>query len=118
MRISRLNACGAYCDDCPSYQSKGEPTCTGCKENRGNPWWGECRLFRCTQQRGVDHCGLCNDFPCETSVTHFDPDNPLGQRNAVVRIGVQAYRTKHGERAALELVEKLRALTKDKSLDG
>jgi hypothetical protein len=110
MKISELNACGAYCDGCPSYGSGGDPPCAGCTEIQGNPWWGECRLFKCASEKKVAHCGLCNEFPCETSATHFDPGNPLGQRNAVVRIGVLAYRVKHGDEKAIELVEKLRAL--------
>ncbi|MFW9920726.1 MAG: DUF3795 domain-containing protein [Candidatus Thorarchaeota archaeon] len=110
MRISHLHPCGAYCEDCPSYKGKNEPQCSGCTETKGNPWWGECKLCKCAQERGVEYCGVCSEFPCETSITHFDPDNAVGQRNAVVRIGVQAYRAKHGDDKALELVEKLRAL--------
>jgi hypothetical protein len=110
MKISGLNACGSYCDGCPSYGSGGDPPCAGCTQTQGNPWWGECKLFKCTSEKNVAHCGLCSEFPCEISATHFDPDNPLGQRNAVVRIGVLAYRTKHGDAKAIELVEKLRAL--------
>ena len=30
MKIASLNACGAYCDDCPSYVGKKEPVCMGC----------------------------------------------------------------------------------------
>ncbi len=110
MKISRLHACGAYCDDCPSYKGKEAPACEGCIETRGNPWWGECKLFKCASDKGVSFCGACDDFPCEISVTHFDPDNPVGQRNAIVRIGIQAYRAKHGDEKALELAEKLRSL--------
>ena len=110
MKITGLNACGAYCDDCPSYRGKKDPTCAGCTQTQGNPWWGECKLFKCSLEKNVAHCGLCDDFPCDLSATHFDPDNPIGQRNAIVRIGVLAYRAKHGDEKALELVEKLRTL--------
>jgi len=40
--------------------------------------------------------------------THYDPDNPEGQRNAVVRAGILAYRTRHGDDKALELFRKIR----------
>ena len=110
MKISTLNACGAYCDDCPSFRKTDEHTCAGCLDTQGNPWWGECKLFKCVSEKKVAHCGLCSDFPCVISSTHFDPDNPLGQRNAVVRIGVLAYRAKKGDAKAIELVEKLRTL--------
>ncbi|MHA3963231.1 MAG: DUF3795 domain-containing protein [Candidatus Thorarchaeota archaeon SMTZ1-45] len=108
MKITDLNACGAYCDDCPSYQGKDNHACTGCVQTKGTPWWGECRLFKCAFEKNISHCGLCSDFPCKISATHFDPDNPVGQRNAVVRIGVLTYRAKHGDEKAIELVEKIR----------
>ena len=108
MKIASLNACGAYCDDCPHYRGKKKPACVGCKQSQGNPWWGECGLYKCALEKSVMHCGLCNEFPCDISATHFDPDNPAGQRNAVVRIGVLTYRAKHGDEKALERVEKLR----------
>lgn len=110
MKITSLNACGAYCTDCPNYIGKKEPSCAGCIETQGNPWWGECALSKCTLDHKVEYCGQCNEFPCETSATHFDPGNPVGQRNAVMRIGIQAYRAKHGDEKAIELVEKIRAI--------
>jgi hypothetical protein len=110
MKISVLNTCGAYCDDCPSYKGKENPTCAGCTQTEGNPWWGECRLFQCAIERNVSHCGLCGDFPCDISIAHSNPDNPFGQRNAIVRIGILSYRAKHGDDKALKLAEKLRAL--------
>lgn len=110
MKLTRLNSCGSYCDDCPSYKGKEEPTCAGCVESKGQPWWGTCKVYKCASGKGFNHCGECTDFPCDKLAGHFDPDNPVGQRNAAVRMGVLAYRSKHGEKKALELVEKLRAL--------
>ena len=80
-----------------------EPACAGCKQTLGNPWRGECRFFKYSLEKYVAHCGLCDEFPCDISGTHFDPDNPVGQRSAVVRIGVLAYRAKHGDEKAPEL---------------
>lgn len=53
---------------------------------------------------------MCGQFPCGQLASHYDPDNPQGQRNAVIRIGILAYRTKHGDEKAIELAEKLMAL--------
>jgi len=47
------------------------------------------------------------DFPCDFFVEHFDPNNPEGQRNAVTRAGLLAYRKKHGDKKWLNLVTKL-----------
>ncbi|MDF1537942.1 MAG: DUF3795 domain-containing protein [Candidatus Thorarchaeota archaeon] len=110
MKIKILNACGAYCTDCPNLGGKKEPACAGCVQTQGKPWWGECALFKCASEHNVEYCGQCDEFPCDTSTTHFDPDNPVGQRNAVMRIGIQTYRAKHGDEKAIELVEKMRTL--------
>ena len=40
-------------------------------------------------------------------VNHYNPNNPQGQRNAVVRVGVLAYRSKHGDDDAVALLEKM-----------
>lgn len=65
-------------------------------------------MYRCAGDRDVDHCGLCNEFPCDLLAGHYDPDNPEGQKNAVVRMGVLAYRRRHGDRNALALLRKTR----------
>ncbi|MFX0108043.1 MAG: DUF3795 domain-containing protein [Candidatus Hodarchaeota archaeon] len=106
-----LNPCGATCIGCPSFLGQDEERpCTGCLSTKGNPWWGECKLYKCTVEKSVSHCGVCSDFPCERLVAHFDPDNPSGQRNAIVRTGLLAYRTKHGEDKAIKLRKKLDSL--------
>lgn len=108
VNVMKLNPCGHLCNGCPSYLSEGDPTCTGCTESGGRPWWGTCKVFECGARRKLDHCGLCNQFPCDLLATHYDPDNPEGQRNAMVRTGILAYRTKHGDDKALELFRKIR----------
>jgi hypothetical protein len=52
------------------------------------------------------HCGVCEDFPCDDFVNQFDPNNPEGQRNAVYRAGIEAYRARHGDEKAAELIRK------------
>jgi hypothetical protein len=104
----KLNPCGHLCDGCPSYLSKGDPTCAGCNESGGRPWWGTCKVFECRTRKKLVHCGLCKQFPCQLLATHYDPDNPEGQRNAVVRTGILAYRARHGDDKALELFRKIR----------
>ena len=30
----------------------------------GKPFWGECKLYACAEERGYAHCGSCNRLPC------------------------------------------------------
>jgi hypothetical protein len=52
------------------------------------------------------HCGACGEFPCERFISTFDPNDPDGQRSAVYRAGVEAYRTRHGDEKAVEIIHK------------
>jgi hypothetical protein len=36
----------------------------------------------------------------------FDPNDPEGRRSAVYRAGIEAYRTRHGDEKAVELIRK------------
>jgi hypothetical protein len=105
-----LTVCGEDCRYCPNYLGEKQPRCVGCNALKGKPFWstGACPIYDCTSNRGVHHCGLCNEFPCERLVNHYDPNNPEGQRNAVCRIGVLSYRTRHGNEKAAALLSKLR----------
>ncbi|MFW9845835.1 MAG: DUF3795 domain-containing protein [Candidatus Thorarchaeota archaeon] len=106
----KLNPCGHVCDICPSYQGKDGHHCSGCLDSKGKPWWGSCKLFECANKRRVRHCGDCTDFPCDLQIEHFDPSNPNGQRNAVMRTGVLAYWAKYGEDKTIELVKRIHGL--------
>jgi hypothetical protein len=105
-----LNPCGHVCDICLSYQGKDDRQCSGCLDTKGKPWWGGCKLFECAGRKGVNHCGVCSEFPCDIQVGHFDPSNPKGQQNAIMRTGVLAYWAKHGEDKAIELVKRVHGL--------
>jgi len=59
------------------------------------------------RRRGANYCGDCAKFPCDQFMSHCDPNNPEGQRNALFRAGVLAYRSKHGDKKTLLLVGKL-----------
>ena len=61
--------CGDYCGKCPNYPD----ACRGCvpEDHR------DCRFVECCLARGIEHCGLCNDFPC-TDLAEFCPDDRPG----------------------------------------
>ena len=54
--------CGRYCGTCEQFTSD---TCRGCAYQLGLTNEGECCVFQCcVAERGLEHCGLCEDFPC------------------------------------------------------
>jgi len=60
--------CGRYCGRCDAYQ---QDLCRGCGYQWGQTRRGECALFRCcVGERGLEHCGLCVDFPCQLFLSH------------------------------------------------
>jgi len=102
-----LACCGEFCGSCDNFQGLKEPRCIGCETHQGHPFWGLCRIHTCVVSHDVDHCGLCMEFPCEELVSHYDPSHPEGQRNALFRTGILAYRAKNGDGKTLTLVRKL-----------
>ena len=53
--------CGAYCGDC---EWKEKMNCVGCQGAKGNMFWGECPVAKCSIDKGIEHCGLCSSLPC------------------------------------------------------
>jgi len=47
---------------------------------------------------------LCDEFPCKEFMGRFDPSE--GPSNALMRAGLLAYRAKHGDKAAVEVLRK------------
>jgi ferredoxin len=87
--------CGDYCGKCPNYPND----CHGCiPDNHMN-----CHFVKCCLNKSIEHCGFCNDFPCNT-LSNFVPDDrpecPAGYhvRNLSARktLGTQAWlQTQH-----------------------
>ncbi|MEE8414540.1 MAG: DUF3795 domain-containing protein [Dehalococcoidales bacterium] len=74
--IELVAACGLYCGDCEYIGDK----CPGCGRIQGRPFWTElfkleaCPLYDCcVNQHHLEHCGLCDEFPCETFTSLRDP---------------------------------------------
>lgn len=54
--------CGILCGEC-GYKEK--MNCGGCV-NITKPFWGEsCPVKDCCEGKAIEHCGLCDDFPCD-----------------------------------------------------
>ncbi|WP_270524827.1 DUF3795 domain-containing protein [Longibaculum muris] len=55
--------CGIKCSECEYKESMG---CQGCL-NIVKPFWGEaCPIKDSCESQGYQHCGECDNFPCET----------------------------------------------------
>jgi len=101
-----LAPCGTSCGLCPYYNKEKTPHCPGCDTQKGHPFWGACKLYACVGSHEVEHCGLCNEFPCDLFVDQYDPEH--GQESAFTRAGLLAYRTKAGTKKYIEMTKKLR----------
>ena len=53
--------CGIVCSEC-AYKEK--MNCKGCV-NIDNPFWGECPVKKCCEEKQLENCGMCIDFPCD-----------------------------------------------------
>jgi hypothetical protein len=79
------------------------------RRREGEALLGECKIYSCHSDRGVRHCGLCGDFPCNEFINHYEETLPEGQRNAVFRAGLLDYRVRHGDEKTVALLKKLRS---------
>ena len=100
-----LAPCGSYCGTCEFLNREEKPNCSGCGNQGGHPFWGECKLHACARKHRLSHCAECEDFPCELFVNQFDPAH--GQKSAFMRAGLLIYRKKAGTEKYIEMVNKL-----------
>jgi len=71
--MANYSICGIDCDIC---KYKNEQNCKGCKSNKGCIFWGECDLYKCCTSKKLEHCGLCEEFPCEMLKEWASGENP------------------------------------------
>ena len=83
MKRKQAAVCGTYCGDCDAYLDR---ICCGCGYQLGHTRRGECAIFRCcVVERGLEHCGLCMDFPCQVFVSHAAPADVARRYKALRR---------------------------------
>ncbi|MGQ9667443.1 MAG: DUF3795 domain-containing protein, partial [Anaerolineae bacterium] len=65
--------CGEYCRRCGPVRTTA---CQGCAYQLGiTPAGEECGIYFCAVvQRGLEHCGLCPDFPCPLFLSSAGPE--------------------------------------------
>jgi hypothetical protein len=54
--------CGVCCNSC---ERKKKVNCNGCLNMLVPFWGGSCGVKTCCEERGYNHCGECNIFPCD-----------------------------------------------------
>lgn len=77
------SVCGLYCGACTVYlatqedsthlihlagrlgQTVEETRCQGCRSGRLSKHCRACDLSACANEKGVDFCGACSDYPCK-----------------------------------------------------
>jgi hypothetical protein len=104
--------CGIYCGGCNYLDG----TCKGCSAERGKVFWTKseeipwdvCPIWECCgEQKRLEHCGLCSDFPCGTYLDLKDPSNPEADLHKQQSIESLKHRTEVGTKRWLEEQEEL-----------
>jgi hypothetical protein len=96
--------CGAYCGSCVAYKRN----CAGCIETDGRPFHLEqvkvhvCPVWLCTKSREIEHCGVCDEFPCEEFLSWYDPAR--GIITVLRRAGLLMLRKKIGADAWIKWI--------------
>jgi len=99
--------CGLDCFNCPVYlacedeglrtrisQNMGVPveqaSCRGCRNERGTiPFLGmsePCSVYKCTEEKGIDFCCDCSDFPCDHLHPYADKASLLPHNTKVFNL--------------------------------
>ena len=88
MNWKLIAMCGHYCGWCERTIPGTKDECPTCQVARGDMWWGECRVAKCCSERGLQHCGLCEDLPCDKLRWAFNhPDHgDNGERLANLKV--------------------------------
>jgi len=53
--------CGILCTQCEYRESMNCQMCI----NIDNPFWGTCKVKECCENKKLEHCGQCKEFPCQ-----------------------------------------------------
>jgi len=100
MSHAMAGRCGIYCAECKCIEAQ---SCPGCIAAGGKLFWGQCDVAKCCLDRGLEHCGLCPQLPCDllNSYAYHETEGDNGERirnvGAWARQGFEAWeRERHG----------------------
>lgn len=64
--------CGIECSTC---EFREKVNCKGCT-NIDTPFHGVCDVKKCCEEKNLECCGECNDFPCDLLKSYaYDPEH-------------------------------------------
>ncbi|HOP66212.1 MAG TPA: DUF3795 domain-containing protein [Methanoregulaceae archaeon] len=93
-------ACGIICRECTYYRAD----CEGCRAVKGAPFWVAfvgvdcCPIYECcVVEKRFDHCGQCDDLPCERFTRFRDPT--VSEENAARTLESMVARLKEMEQS-------------------
>ncbi|GAI24445.1 unnamed protein product [marine sediment metagenome] len=91
----KIPPCGALCENCVAYKNP----CKGCIQTNGIPYFSKktCPVFECATKNKVEHCGLCDEFPCKKFLNKYDQKR--GIITVLRRAGLLSLRKKIGNKA-------------------
>ena len=104
--------CGLYCGACEYLGER----CKGCGNQEGKPFWIAhmnieiCPLYDCCiNRKQLEHCGLCDELPCEAFTNLRDPalSQEEAEQSLVTRQNDLARRREIGTAAWLEEKESI-----------
>ena len=49
-----LAPCGTFYGSCSYFRKKSKPWCPGCGGHTGHPFWGVCKLYKCSTEHEVE----------------------------------------------------------------
>ncbi len=72
---NKESRCGILCNEC---EGRDEANCKGCTLMEMPFWGAPCQIKSCCEDKKLNHCGECDDFPCHIQMTMgveegFDP---------------------------------------------
>lgn len=109
--------CGLPCFHCPVYMAndnevirkqvaevlnipEDKAVCQGCRPQKGtipilNPH-KTCKIYTCTQEKGIDFCFECNDFPCDrlqpyANQAQYPHNTKMFQLCMIKKLGVETW---------------------------
>jgi hypothetical protein len=91
-----------WCRGCTFFDSPTGLSCNGCYEDHLCSPEDLCEFVKCVEKRRIEHCGLCDDFPCEQLIGNYQVCTGENGRLAVFRIGDLAVRARIGSSAWMQ----------------
>jgi hypothetical protein len=118
-----LGVCGLYCGACYHYRASfydserlseaaarrgcdpGGFTCQGCRSDMLyiHPGCARCKIRACADERGVVHCGLCTEFPCDR-IKAFQSDGRVHHRDVLIEL--ESLRAKGADKWLVEQAQR------------